>query len=134
MLRGNFTHNVDNGKIGREIIALKTRVLPPPVILRQFIKTSERASQETATKRRVRDKANAERPASWQNLILNIPLPQRILALQRRNRRNSSRAAQRFWASLGQADMLDFPFGDQLRHRADGLFNRHIGIDAVLII
>src|SRR5271168_378523 len=42
-------------------------------------------------------------------------------------------AANRRGRGLGQAEIPHFAFLDQLRHRADGVFDRRVGIDAMLI-
>src|SRR6476660_5959427 len=40
---------------------------------------------------------------------------------------------QRLDARLGHAKMLDFAFGDQVADGAGDIFDRHVGIDAMLV-
>ena len=44
------------------------------------------------------------------------------------------RAADRLRRRLGKPDVVDLSGVDQLRHRADGLLDRHVRIDAVLVV
>src|SRR5258708_2658345 len=41
--------------------------------------------------------------------------------------------AQRLDARLGHAEMLDLAFGDQVADGAGDIFDRHVGIDAMLV-
>ena len=43
------------------------------------------------------------------------------------------RATNRLHAGLGQTEVLDLAFANQIADRAGDIFDRHIGIDAVLI-
>ena len=43
------------------------------------------------------------------------------------------RAANRLHAGLGQAEVLDLAFLNQVLHRSGDVFDRDVGIDAVLI-
>ena len=43
MLRGNLTQCIYNREVRGEIVALKARVLPPPIIIGQFIQATESA-------------------------------------------------------------------------------------------
>ena len=64
---------------------------------------------------------------------LRLPPPQRVLALQRRDRLDRVRAADRLHAGFGQAEVLDLAFLDQVLHRAGHVLDRHVRIDAVLV-
>jgi hypothetical protein len=43
-------------------------------------------------------------------------------------------ASDRLRAGLGQADVQHLALGHQLGERADGLLDRRVGIDAVLVV
>ena len=43
------------------------------------------------------------------------------------------RATNRLHAGFREAEVFDLPFADQILHRARDLFDRHLGIHAVLI-
>jgi hypothetical protein len=43
-------------------------------------------------------------------------------------------AADRLRSRLGQADVEDLAFGDQFGESADGVFDRGLGVDAVLVV
>src|SRR6266404_5497001 len=47
---------------------------------------------------------------------------------------NGMRAANCFRAGFGQSKVPDFALADELRHRADGIFNLRLRIDAMLIV
>ena len=59
--------------------------------------------------------------------------PQRVLALDRGDRLDGVRAADRLRPGFGQAEVPDFALRDQVRDRAGDLFYRHVGIDSVLV-
>ena len=64
---------------------------------------------------------------------LGLAPPQRVFALQRGDRLDGVRAADRLRAGLGQAEVLDLARLDQVLDRAGDVFDRHIRIDAVLV-
>ena len=54
--------------------------------------------------------------------------------LQRGDRVDGVRAADRRGRGLGQAEVAHLAGRHQLGHRADGLLDRHLGVDAVLVV
>ena len=78
--------------------------------------------------------ADAEFFADRQNLGLQIACPQRVLALQRRDRMHLVSAADGVRRRFGQAQMTHFAGLDQFGHRADGFFDGNSWIDAMLVI
>ena len=68
------------------------------------------------------------------HLVLEVACPQRPLALQRRDRMNGTRPLDGLGARLGQAEIAHLAGLDQLGHRADGVLDRDIGVDPVLVI
>ena len=64
---------------------------------------------------------------------LGLAPPQRIFALQGGNGLHGVGAADRLDAGLGQAEMLDLAFRDQLLDRAGHVLDRHVRVDPVLV-
>ena len=64
---------------------------------------------------------------------LRLAPPQRVFALQRRDRLNRVGAPNRPHAGLRQAEVLDLALLNQVLDRPRDLFDRHVRVDAVLI-
>ena len=65
--------------------------------------------------------------------VLEVALPQRVLALQRRDRVHGVGAADRSLAGLGEAEEAHLALANEVGHRAHDVLDRHGGIDAVLV-
>ena len=89
--------------------------------------------EEALAQRAERDEADAEFLERRQDLRLRLPPPQRVLALEGRDRLDRVRAADRLHARLGQAEVLHLALPDQLLHRAGHVLDRHVRVDAVLV-
>ncbi len=59
--------------------------------------------------------------------------PQRVFALQRRDRLDRMRATDRLHAGFRKPEVLDLAFPNQILHRARDVLDRHVRVDAVLI-
>ena len=68
------------------------------------------AGEEALAQRAEGDEADAEFFERRQDLLLGLPPPQRVFALQRRDRLDRVGAADRLHAGLGQAEVLDLAF------------------------
>ena len=66
--------------------------------------------------------------------VLDVPLPQRVLGLQRGDRMDGVRAANRRRRRLGQSEVAHLAGLHELGHRADGLLDRRLRVDAVLVV
>jgi hypothetical protein len=64
---------------------------------------------------------------------LQLAEPQRILALQGRDRLHRVGLADGLGTGFRQAEMLDLALGDQVLDRPGHVLDRHVGIDAVLV-
>src|SRR6185437_390441 len=64
---------------------------------------------------------------------LEVPLPQRVLALQRRDRVHGVRAADRLLARLGETEEANLPVVHEAGHGSCYVLDRHRGIHAVLV-
>ena len=65
--------------------------------------------------------------------VLGLAPPERVLALQRGDRLDGVRAADRLHARLGEAEVPDLARLDQLLHRAGDVLDRDARVDAVLV-
>ena len=81
-----------------------------------------------------RHEADAEFAQRRQDPLLRAPGPQRVLRLHRGDRVNGVRAADGVRAGLGEAEGADLALGDQLADRADGLLDRGVRVDPVLVV
>ena len=93
----------------------------------------DRAGEKSLAERAEGNEADAEFLERRQDLLFGLAPPQRILALQRRDRLHRMGAADRLHAGFGQAEVLDLALLDQVLHRAGHVFDRHVRIDAVLV-
>jgi hypothetical protein len=104
LLFGHFANDGSCPHVCIEVCALQTRVAPPEIILRILLGAYHHPGQETTAKRTKRHQADAELPQKRYETGLQIALPKGILALQRRNRVDRVRAADRVLPRLGKAD------------------------------
>src|SRR5262249_61893222 len=100
---------------GLEVRALIARVASPVVALRIFLGALHHAGQEPAAERRERHESNAELAHQRDDSRLEVALPQRVLALERRDRVHRVRAAYRLLPGLGQAEMPHLALADESR-------------------
>ena len=68
-----------------------------------------------------------------QHLLLGLPPPQRVFALDGGDRLDGVGATDRLHARLGEAEVLDLARLDQLLHRPGHVLDGHVRVDAVLI-
>ena len=89
--------------------------------------------EEAFAQRAEGNEPDAELLERRQELLLRLAPPQRVFALHRGDRLDRVCAADRLHARLGQAEVLHLAFANQLLDRAGDIFDRHVGVDAVLI-
>ena len=92
------------------------------------------AGEEAVPERGVGHEADAELAQQREELVLGVAGPQRVLGLQRGDRVHGVGAADRLRGGLGQPDVQDLALGDQLGQRADGLLDRGVRVDPVLVV
>src|SRR5207302_8238876 len=92
------------------------------------------SGEEAAAERTVGDEADPELAAGRQDLLLRVAAPQRVFALQRRDRVDRVRATDRRRRCLGQAEKPHLALLHEVRHGAYGLLDRRRRIDAVLVV
>ena len=91
------------------------------------------AGEEALAQRAEGDEADAEFFERRQHFGFRFAPPQRIFALTARHRLDGMGAADGLRARFGEAEVLDLALLDQLLHRPGHVFDRHVGVDAVLI-
>src|ERR1700733_8985518 len=92
------------------------------------------SSQETLPKRTEWHKADSELLTSRHHCIFWLSKKERILALQRSYRLNHMGAADSLCARFRQSEMLNLTLPDQVLHCACNILNRHVQVDAMLIV
>ena len=112
----------------------KRGLLTAEVVGLEVLRRRDLAGQKAAAERAVGDEADPELTHGVEDLVLGIARPQRVLGLQRRDRVDRVRAADRLGRRLRQPEEADLAGVDQLGHRADGLLDRHPGVDPVLVV
>ena len=117
-----------------EVLLLEARAAAPEVLLVEVVDRADPAGEEAAAERAVGDEADPELAHRRQDLRLGIARPERVLGLQRRDRMDGVRAANRVRGRLGEPEVAHLPLLDELGHRADGLLDRRLEVDAVLVV
>ncbi len=102
-------------------------------MLSNVVFSLDRAGEKALAQRAEGDEADAEFFEGRQHLLLGLSPPQRILALQRRDRLHGMGTADGLHAGLRQAEMPDLALADQVLHGAGDVFDRHVRVDAMLI-
>src|SRR5207237_2057874 len=124
-------HDLD---VALEVLALEARMRETPVTVGQIGFALDRAGEHAAPQRRVGDERDAELAGRLQRFFAIRAVEQRIFVLYRRDRMNLVRAADRLRARLRQTDGAHLARFHEALHCADRLLDRHLGIDAVLVI
>ena len=89
--------------------------------------------EEALAERAERHEADPELLEGRQDLLLRLAPPERVLALQGRDRLDGVGAADRLHACLGEAEVPDLARLDQLLHGTGHVLDRHLRVDAVLV-
>jgi hypothetical protein len=94
----------------------------------------EGSGQEAAAERAVGDQADPELPQDREDRPLRVAGPERILHLHGAERVHGMGAADGLRTRLAQAQVADLALLDEPRHRPDGVLDRHVGVDPVLVV
>ena len=89
--------------------------------------------QEALAERAEGDEADPQLLERRQDVRFRLPPPQRVFALQRRDRLDRMRAADGLHAGLREAEVLHLALLDQVLHRPGDVLDRHVRVDAVLV-
>ena len=92
------------------------------------------AAQKTAAERAEGHEADAQIAAYGQHRLLRFARPQRVFALQRRDRMRRVRAPDALRSSLREPQESDFAVAHEIGHRANGVLDGHGRIDPVQIV
>src|SRR6185295_303883 len=134
LLASNFVYSLNQLEILREALASEPRRVAAVIISGEIIEALDLTRQESAAERTVGNKANPKLANRLEDLIFRIAAPQRILGLKRADRMHRVRSSDRFRSRLAQAEVSHLARLNQLRHCADGIFDRNARIDTMLII
>ena len=133
MLRRDVAHDGCRAHVGVEVLALKARIAAAEVAFRILLGALDVARQKSAAEGTERNETDAELAQQRNDARFEIALPQRVLALQRRDRMHRMRAPDGLLARFRYSEKSDLSFGHELRHVTDNFLDRHLGIDAMLI-
>src|SRR5439155_27305023 len=90
-------------------------------------------SEESLSKRTVRNEADPQFLERWQYFGFMAFPPERVFALDRSNRLNCVRPADGLRCCFGKAEVLHFALLNQILHRSRYVFDRHFRVNTVLI-
>ena len=105
-----------------------------PIALGQILLAVHRPGEEAAAERRVSDQRDAEFARRPQCFFALFPIQKRKFILHRGDRMDLVRPPDGLRTGFGEADRPHLALLDQFLHRAHRLFDRHVGVDAVLVI
>src|SRR5439155_706714 len=95
-LRGcELLDSLDQLEVLLEVLALEARVVAPEIAFLEVVGRADPPGEEAAAKRAVGDEADAELADRRQDLILDVPAPERVLGLQGGDRVDGERAVDR---------------------------------------
>ena len=132
--RGNGLDLVDDAQIALEVLAREARVGLAPVVVRELLGRTDIAGEKAVAERRVGNESDAQLAQQRQQFGFRVTGPQRVLGLQRGDRMHRVGAADRGGASLGQADVADLAFCDKISEGTDGVLDRRVRVDTVLVV
>src|SRR5438445_2954201 len=129
----HLLHRGSDAHVRIEVRALEPRVVPAQVALREPPGALDGPAEEAASERSERDEHDAELTQQRDDPRLEVPFPERVLALERRDRMHLVRAPDGLLARLGQAEVTDLSPPNEIGHRAHHVLDRHLLVDAVLV-
>ena len=91
------------------------------------------AGEEAAAERAVGDEADAELFEQGEDFLLGLTPPEGVLGLEGGDGLGGVSAADGFGAGFRQAEVFDFAFGDEGLDGAGYVFDRDVGVYAVLV-
>src|SRR5579864_4139184 len=92
---------IHDSEVALEVLADEARVSLAPIVVGDLRGGPDLTGQETVAERGVRNEADAELAQQWQQLLLRVPAPQRVLRLQSRNPVDGVGAADRGGTGFG---------------------------------
>src|SRR4051812_10936725 len=129
----NSAEQIDEGLVGLHRFGRETREPAANVGAGEGRAGFNLSRQETLPERAPWNEADPQLFARRQHVRFRIPRPKGILALEGGDRLNSVRPPNRLRTGFGQSEIFDLAVRDQVLHRAGHVFDRHIGVNAMLI-
>ncbi len=109
-------------------------MIAPAVRLAEAFLALDLAAEDAPAERRVGDVTDPQFRTQGQEVLFILPRPQRVFGLQHGDRMNRVSPAQRVRRGFGEAQIPGLSLFDQLSHGADGLFDRNLGVDTMLVV
>src|SRR6185436_1096275 len=81
LLDSDLTDMIDKRNVLGEVLPLEPRVAATPVVRRHIVDGAEPSGQEAATERAIGDECDFQLTQCWNQLVLGVPGPQRVLGL-----------------------------------------------------
>jgi hypothetical protein len=131
---GKLAQGGDDGEVVVQVVIGEPRQSAAHVVGRQLGGGGDRSGQEAATERREGHDADTQLAAGRQHLGLDLPGPQRPLALQRGHRVHGVRAADRRRRCLGDAEVANLARGNEFGQGAPGLLDGNVRIHTMLVV
>jgi hypothetical protein len=117
-----------------QVVAVEPRIDAAEVVRVERVGGSDGAGQEAAAERRVRHEADPELAQHRQHLGLRVARPEGVLALHGRDGMHGVRPTDGVDRGLREPVTAQLAGLDQLGEGADGVFDRDLRVDAVLVI
>src|SRR4051812_20700003 len=116
-----------------EVLALISWVVATEIVRWKLLGPLHSAREKPAPERRERHEPDAELAQQRNDRHFEVPLPQRVLALQGRDWMRRVRAPDVLLAGLRESEKAHFAGMNQLGHRPDDFLDRNRWVDAMLI-
>jgi len=129
----NTAEQIDQGLIRLESLRCEARQRAAKVGTVEGCVFVDLAREKALAQRAVRHEANSEFFEGRYHFLLGSPRPQRVFALEGRDRLDGVRATNRLRSCFRKAEVFYFSFPNQVFHRARDVFDRHVRVDPVLI-
>src|SRR5437879_11280687 len=107
---------LDEVQVALEVLALEPGMGAPGIVGLEALWRPDGAREEPTAERAVGDEADPELTDCGEDLVLGVPRPQRILALDGRDGMDGVRTTDRVRAGLGEAEVADLSLSHHLRH------------------
>src|SRR6266542_330869 len=133
LLPRDLAEQIDQGLVRLARLRREARHDVAEVVLVERGLLVDLPGQEPLPERAERDEPDPELLERREHLLFRLPPPQRVLALERRDRLHRVCTADRLRARLREAEVLDLALADQVLHGARDVLDRHVRIDAVLV-
>ena len=133
LLVGDGREKLDEGSVGFKLCGLELGQFAAKVICAEGGGRVHCSGEEAAAERAVGHQADAQFFQRCENLLFWTPPPQRVLALQGRDRLHGVGTPYGLDASFREAEMLYLSCSDEVLDSSGDLFDRHFGIDAMLV-